>query len=170
MKRLTLCAILCALASAPFGWADVTMRSKVDYKLASFLPPPAAEMMKKQMSDQLENGVVIRIKGPRSITASGPLTLISDQDKGTLTLLDPKGKRYATTALKEYADQMKNAMPNLPPEAKQMMENLKIDVKTDKTGKTDVVKGVKCEEMLVTMIVEMAGPMAAMGGMKMEMH
>ena len=132
MKRLSLVTLVCALAAWP-ALADVTMRSKVDYKLGSFLPPAAADMMKKQMSDQLEAGVLVRIKGGRSVTSSGPLTLISDQQKGTITLVDPKGKRYATSALADYADQLKAAMPAMPPEAKQMIEGMKIDVKTDPT-------------------------------------
>jgi hypothetical protein len=169
MKRLSLVTLVCALAAWP-ALADVTMRSKVDYKLGSFLPPAAADMMKKQMSDQLEAGVLVRIKGGRSVTSSGPLTLISDQQKGTITLVDPKGKRYATSALADYADQLKAAMPAMPPEAKQMIEGMKIDVKTDKTGNTDVIKGVKAEELLVTMTIELPGPMAAMGSMKMDMR
>jgi hypothetical protein len=146
------------------------MRSKIDYKLGSYLPAAAAEGMTKAMGDTLANGVVLRIKGKRSITSSGPLLIISDQDKGTITLLDPKGKRYATATLAEYRDQLKAAMPAMPPEARQMLESLKINVKTDKTGKTGVVKGIQTEESLVTVTMEMAGPMAAAMGMKMEMH
>src|SRR5205807_206148 len=75
----------------------------------------------------------------------------------------------ATSALAEYADKMKAAMPAMPPEAQNMFQNLKVDVKTDKTGKTEVIKGIKTEEMIVTMAMEMPGPMPAMG-ITIEMH
>jgi hypothetical protein len=170
MKPATVCALVCGLLAAHAVRADVTMRSKIDYKLGSYLPPAAAEGMNKSMGEMLANGVLLRIKGKRSVTSSGPLLVITDQDKGTITLLDPKGKRYATCPIAEYGDQLKAAMPEMPPQAKQMLESLKIDVKTDKTGKTDVIKGLKTEEMLVTVTMSMDGPMAAMMGMKMEMH
>jgi hypothetical protein len=146
------------------------MRSKMDYRLGSFVPPAAAEAIKKQMADTLTNGVVLRVKGTRSITSSGQFLLIVDQEKDTVTMLDPKGKRYATVSMADYGDKLKAAMPMLPPEARQMLENVKIDVKTDKTGKTQMIKNIQAEEQLVTVMIEMPGPMAAMGGMKMEMH
>jgi len=146
------------------------MRSKMDYRLGSFVPAAAAEAMNKQMSDLLANGVLLRIKGKRSLMQSGPLITITDGEKGTITLLDPKGKRYATTSLSDYADKLKAAMPQVPEAAKQMLENMKFDVKTDKTGKTDVIKGIKAEEMLVTMSVEIAGATAPAMAMRMEMH
>src|SRR5262249_32710687 len=106
----------------------------------------------------------------RSSSTQGQLVVISDQEKGTVTLLDPKGKRFATASLSDYAEKLKASLPEMPPAAKQMLENMKIDVKTDKTGKTETIKGIKTEEMLVTMSIEMPGPMAAMGGMNMEVH
>ena len=121
-------------------------------------------------ASSLANGVVLRIKGKRSVSSSGALLVVTDQEKGTITLLDPKGKRYATCSIDEYGDKLKAAMPEIPPQAKQMLESLKVDVKTDKTGKTDTIKGIKAEEMLVTVNIGMEGPMAAAMAMKMEMH
>jgi hypothetical protein len=150
--------------------ADVTMHSKMDYRLGSYVPAAAAEAMNKQMAEMLANGVTLRIKGKRSLSSTGPLVTIADNEKGTITLIDPKGKRYATATLADYGDTLKAAMPQIPEEAKQMLENIKLDVKTEKTGKTDVIKGIKTEELLITLSVEMPGPMAAAGAMKMEMH
>jgi TonB family protein len=146
-------------------FADVTMHSKMDYRLGSFVPAQAAEMMNKQMSAMLGNGVTLRVKGKRSYMSSGPIITIVDGEKNTITLIDPKGKRYATTTISEYADKLKAAMPEIPEAAKQMLANMKFDVKTDKTGKTDTIKGIKAEEMLVTVDADM-GAMT----MKLEMH
>jgi TonB family protein len=168
MRPAALSLVSALLLSLP-ALADVTMRSKIDYHLGSFVPAAAAETVNKQMGESLANGVTLRIKGKRSLMAAGPTITIVDNEKGTLTLIDPKGKRYATTNLADYGEKVKAAMPQLPEAARQMLENLKFDVKTDKTGKTQTIKGIKTEEMVTTVTVEGAGPMAAMS-MKMEMH
>src|SRR6516162_8644159 len=129
----------CSLARALFTtlllshllFADVTMRSKIDYRLGSYLPAAAAEGMNKQMAEMLANGVVVRIKGRKSYSSSGPLMTITDKDKGTITLLDTKGMRYATIGIAEYGDKMKAAIPEVPEAAKQMLENLKLNVHAD---------------------------------------
>jgi TonB family protein len=145
------------------------MRSKIDYRLGSYLPAAAAEGMNKQMAEMLANGVVVRIKGRKSYSSSGPLMTITDKDKGTITLLDTKGMRYATIGIAEYGDKMKAAIPEVPEAAKQMLENLKLNVHADKTGKTETIKGIKVEETVVTISMDMPGAGAGMG-MKMEMH
>src|SRR5690242_4726145 len=114
MRLATVCALVCGLLAAQSARADVTVRSKIDYKLGSYLPAAAAEGMNKSMGDTLANGVLVRIKGKRSLTSSGPLLIITDQDKGTITLLDPKGKRFAATSLAEYGDKLKLGMPQMP--------------------------------------------------------
>jgi hypothetical protein len=169
MKPVITGTLVWTLLAAQPALADVTIRSKMDYKLGSFVPPVAADAMNKQMADMLSNGVTLRIKGKRSLTNSGGVLLITDQEKGTITVLDPKGKRYATAKLEEYADKMKGAIPAIPPEAQKMLENIKIDVKTDKTGKTGVIKDIKAEELLVMVNMEMPGPVPGMG-VNMEMH
>ena len=170
MRPRIFLSLVCGLLTSHLLLADVTMRSKMDYKLGSFVPAAAAEQMNKQMGDMLANGIVLRIKGTRSMTSSGPLTVVSDREKGTITLVDPKGKRYANATLSDYADKLKAAIPQIPDAAKQMFENMKFDVKTDKTGKTDVIKGIKAEEMLIHLSMDMPGPMAGAMAMKMEMH
>jgi hypothetical protein len=170
MKSSVVFSLVNTLLIASAAHADVTMRSKMDYRLGSFVPPAAAEMMKKQMEDTAASGVTTQVKGTHSLTSSGQFLILMDQDKGTVTMVDPKGKRYATVPLDGYAESLKGAMPTLPPEARQMLDNMKIDVKTDKTGQTATIKGIKAEEMLITITMDMPGPMAAMGSMKMEMH
>jgi TonB family protein len=163
-------SLVCALLLTRLLCADVTMRSKMDYRLASYLPATMADTTKKQMEDLMSNGTLLRIKGKRSYMSAGPLVTITDGEKGTITLIDPKGKRYAITTLSEYADKIKGAMPQLPEAARQMLANLQIDVKTDKTGKTETIKGFKTEENVITMSVDMPGPGGPGMSIKMEMH
>src|SRR6266550_4562152 len=106
MRLAILCSLVCSLLPAHLLLADVTMRSKMDYKLGSFVPAAAAEATSKQMGEALANGVVLRIKGKRSATTTGAVTIVTDQDKGAITLIDPKGKRYANTTLADFADKM----------------------------------------------------------------
>jgi TonB family protein len=170
MKSAILHSLVGALCLCHLAPADVTMRSKMDYRMGSFVPAAAAEAANKQMGDMLANGITLRIKGKRSSMSYGLLVTIVDSEKGTITLLDPKGKRYATTSVSDFADKVKAAMPQIPEAARQMLENIKLDVKTDKTGKTDTIKGIKCEELVTNVSMDMPGPMAAAMSMKMEMH
>ena len=170
MKLATTCALLCGLVLVSSARADVTLNSKMDFKLASFLPPQAAEAMNKQLGQTMGSTIVLRVKGQRSLTNMGPLNVITDRGKGTLTLVDNKGKRFATSTIAEYGDRMKAAIPQLPPEAQKMFEGITIEAKTDKTGNTAVIKGIKAEETVLLVTVTMPGPMAAMGGINVEMH
>src|SRR6516225_503782 len=104
MKSSAVFSLVNTLLIASAAHADVTMRSKMDYRLGSFVPPAAAEAMKKQMADAINSGIVLRVKGMRSMTSSGPFLLIVDQEKDTVTMLDPKGKRFATVTTADYAE------------------------------------------------------------------
>src|SRR5437588_373824 len=55
----TILPLVCAMAAAP-GFADVTVRSKMDYKLASYLPAPVADGMNKAMAETVASGTVIK--------------------------------------------------------------------------------------------------------------
>jgi hypothetical protein len=163
-------SLVCGLFLSQLAPADVTVRSTMDVRTASFLPPAAAEAMNKQLGEMTSNGIVVRVKGKRSATTSGPILQITDLEKGTITLVDPKGKRFATTTVAEYGDKLKGAMPELPEMARKMLEGMKVDVKTDRTGKTATVKGIKTEELLVLMSIDIPTPMGTPMAMKMEMH
>lgn len=164
------CAVLFGLFATHAAFADVTVRSKIDYKLGSYVPAAAAQAMRKQTAETVANGLVYRIKGKRSLASWGAMLLITDQEKGVITLLDPKEKRYASCALADYGDKLKAAMPALPAEAQQMLENFKIDANSAKTGNTEMIRGIKAEEMLINVAVDPAGAMAGMMSMKVEMH
>src|SRR6185369_6408664 len=49
-------------------------------------------------------------------------------------------------------------LPAMPPDAQRIFDNLKLDVKTSKTGQTESIQGIRAEESLLTISMEvMAG-------------
>ena len=72
-----------------------------------------------------------------------------------------------------YADQIlamqKERMPVLPQQVAEMFANIKFDAKTEKTGKTATVQGVR-EENLLTVSLEIPNPAGPPMQMRMEIH
>ena len=149
--------VLLLWTSAP---ADVTLRQTSTIKLPSFIPPE----FQAQMRDQIH----------------GPLAAIADYGRNDVALLDPQGKRYATVPLAEFGDRfaaalratvLRGAGPPLVPVPH-------FDVATKKTGKVALIQGIRAEESLTEITVQMPsmtqgppGPLdAAFSTLRVEMH
>jgi TonB family protein len=174
MKYRIHCALLIGLCAGQAAWADLTMKHRLHFKFGAFLPPAALDAMKQQLADQLPTETVIHIKGKKAYTSMGRVIMIADYGSGIITLLDPAGHRFATSPLAAYADQIaavqKQKMPVLPAQVQQMFENIKFDVKTDKTGKKARIQGIDTEENLLTVSMEIPNPSGVGMQMRMEMH
>src|SRR5664279_784751 len=151
---LGLCAVLPARA-------DVTLRYTITLKFGSFLPPQAVDTMKQQLSNRMPEGSTVQIKGDRVCTSMGQLLAIADYAKGVITILDPKTSRFATVPLAEYPAKIlaMQKMPVMTPDAQRMFDNMKIDVKTSKTGQTATLLGIRAEETLLTISLEVTAGM-----------
>jgi TonB family protein len=156
---------LCAVLPAP---ADVTLRYTITLKFGSFLPPQAVDAMKQQLSNRMPEGSTVQIKGDRVCVSMGQLLAIADYAKGVITILDPKTSRFATLPLAEYPARilaMQNT-PAMPPDAQRIFDNMKFDVKTSKTGQTATLLGIRTEEHLLTISMELPAGMT----MRTEIH
>jgi TonB family protein len=174
MKYRNLCLLMIGLCAGRTGLADLTMRHTITYKFGAFLPPAAVDAMKQQLGDQLPKETTVQIKDKKVWTSMGRMVMVADYAKGVITLMDPKTQQFATSPMATYADKIsavqKQYMPEMPPQARQMFDNLQLDVKTERTGKTAKIQGIDAEENLMTVSIEFPNPAGPAMQMRMEMH
>ena len=172
MGRRSILALSLALLIGPTGRADLTLRHKMEIKFASFLPQEAQAQARQQAGAALPNEMVVRIKGDKTYTNSGPLFAITDYGRNEITLVNPKTKQYAEVPLAEYPDRIAASQkpPAIPPEAQAMLQGLRFDVETKKTGQTGVVQGIQAEESVVTLSIQMPAAGGAASAMRLEMR
>jgi len=147
--------LLLVAAAVPALQADVTVRYKTEFKSASGLP--GGEQAFAAVAKAIPAESIIRVKGQKAFTTMGGFTAIMDLAKQQLTLLDPAGKRYATVAMKDYADRIKGVMPEIPAEVKAAMAAIKPVIDSKLTGRADTVQGVQVEERQITLAISMPG-------------
>ena len=174
MKYRKLGVLVLVLCAGRAARADLTMRHTIDFKFGSFLPPSAVEAIKTQMGDQMPKETLVLIKGKKTFTSLGRMAMIADYDRGVITLMDQKEHRFGTAPAGAYGDKIaeaqKQKMSVLPAQAQQMLDNMKLDVKTERTGKTAKIQGINSEETLLTVGIEIPNPSGLSMQMRMEMH
>ncbi len=156
------------LCSAGAGWADLTMRYTITFKLGSFLPPQALDAMKDQMGSRIPEGTTVQIKGDRVYTSMGRMISIVDYASGQITVIDPQTKRFATAPLADFPAKAVGAqkLPPMSPDAQRVFDNMKLDVKSSKTGRTETIQGIRTEETLVVLTMDVTAGMQ----MRTEIH
>jgi TonB family protein len=167
MRRSFVLAVF--FLAAPAGWADLTVRQQITVKMGPGLPANMLDMAKQRVGDAVPAETTLRVKRNRCASSGGAVATISDYDKGEVTLLNPKTKEFATVPLASYAARIANAMPQqqMPDGVQQMLQSLKLDVQTKKTGQTGSVGGIRAEEYLLVLSMAMPGLET---GVKMEIH
>src|SRR6266540_1779904 len=171
MKYRILCTAILGYCAGRAAWADLTMRYTLDFQLGSFLPASATETMKKQLSETPKESI-IQIKGQKVYTSMGRIVMIADYTKGVVILMDPKAKKFASTPMSSYGEKIAAAqhLPPIPPEVSRMFDNVKMDVKTERTGQVATIQGIRGEENLVTFTLEIPSPSGPpVPGMQMRM-
>jgi TonB family protein len=148
--------------------ADLTIHYKTSSETAAGLSASMTDMMKQQLAGTLPEETTIQIHGEQVASRMGKLICIVDYSKQQITLMHPATRRYVTTSTAEF---VKQAGSMVPPEARQAMELMTVDVKGEKSGKTALVHNVPAEEHVVTMTIESSAPGAPPGvQLRMEMH
>jgi hypothetical protein len=177
MKHRVALAALLALFAAHAARADVTIRRTMTVNLGSSFPAAMQDMLKQQLASSVPSGSVIRIKGTKSSSDIGPLVVLSDSASSQVTLLNPKTKQYATGSFSDYMDKLAASVQAtsanlgaMPAEAQQILQSMKLDVQTKKTGQVGTIQGILAEESVITMSLGMSVGGAAMPMMRMEMH
>jgi len=180
LTRTVICAAIVpalALSIAPGLRADVTLRYETELKPAAALQPMMEQLAKTM---QTTTSTSIRMKGNQGYTTSGNWVEIFDFAKGDVTLLDPAAKTFAALPLSQLVDKMAGAMPQMPPQATQALDqilaSMKSNVDSKLTGKTGEIQGVQAEEREVILTIDIplpAGMTKELGpnvNMKMVMH
>ncbi len=143
--RLRHALVLAALLAIPGLYADVTLRYKTEVKLNPEAVDTATETL-------------LQFKNGKGFTSQGALTSIYDSGKGEIALLDREGKRYATLPNAQFQQEITAAMPQMPKEARAVLDSMKTHAESKATGRTATIQGIEAEEREITMTME-AGPM-----------
>lgn len=162
-------AVALLLLVAPLLRADVTIRNTIEIKFGSAFPPAVADALKQQVGSIVPSEIFVRVKGDKSVSSFGALMGITDFTKGEITLLDPKSKQFATVPMADYPDKI---LPQAPESAaaSQVLQSMKFDVQTKKTGQSGMVQGIRAEEYLTVITMELPGLPGGGGGFHLEMH
>jgi hypothetical protein len=101
---------------------------------------------------------VIRIKGDKAYASMGKFSSITDFANNQVTYIDSENSRFATVPAKEFASKLANSMPQLPPQAAGLSNMLKADVQSRKTGRSEVIRGIRAEEYEVIVALTLTMP------------
>src|SRR5581483_3804134 len=166
------CVVVLAFATGPYARADLTLRHTSSFKFAPLLPPEAEKQARQQLSGTLPSETLVRIKGDQVYSSFGPLFTITDYRRNLITLLNPKTRQFATVPLAEGLEQIAAAqpIPALPPEAEHSLESLSIDVQTRKPRLTAEIRGIRAEENLLAVSINMPGAQGVASAMRLEMQ
>jgi hypothetical protein len=128
------------------------------------------DIIKRQIGNAMPSELTWRIKGDRCSTSGVAVGTITDNDSGEVTLLNSATKQFATVSFADYEADIARAVPEqqIPEVARQMLQSLKLNVQLKKTGQTRVIGGIRAEESLMTLSMDIPAPAA--GAMKIETH
>jgi TonB family protein len=173
MQSKVFLAIPLLLLAGRTGWADLTLHYTYQVKFGDSMPAAAVEMAKQQMGALLPPESVIQVKGDRSYSTLGSSGIVADYAKGEITIVNTKTKQFATIPIGEFASQLmpQNAQtPEAQQLMQQMLQNMKFDVQSHKTGQMAMVQGIRAEENLVTIGIQMPTPNGEAAGFAIRME
>lgn len=169
LMLLSLPLLLLGATLAPALRADATIQYKIEFKpgpmITSSLPQNAVT---QQASKPITS--IIQLQGEQeylttgTIAGMGQTPMLLNFVTKEVTFLDPAGKRYATGRLDDLVAQMNAATASssssastssLPPAAKMILQQLRLDFSSQKTGSTDAVLGVPVTQSVWTIVLEM---------------
>ena len=138
---------------APLTRADATLRYHTDIQTTPLIPVATIQQSLAGVQD-----IVVRIKGHKANSGMGKFTSIVDLTTQDMILVDAANKRFATTTADQYGQQVKSALPALPPEASAILNSMKSHFESRSTGRTEVIQGIQAEEQEFVLSVDMALP------------
>jgi hypothetical protein len=133
---------LFSLAFACLLRGDVTVRYDTKAKGAAILPPAAKEQFEKAAAA----AITMHVKGNKGYTRTGSVISIYDLGSQTATIIDDDSKSFASASLAEYQKAVVALTPKLSPETLAMLENMETNLTTRKTGRAEVIGGIRAEE------------------------
>jgi hypothetical protein len=160
MTLARLSGLLPAILLAGAAYADVTVRWSTRFDFTEGLPAAFTQAAQAQAS--MKPGVVVwRASGDRSSVEQGPLHVITDTAKSTVTIIHADSKSVATGPLSAYPPKI-DPLAKLPPEARerarQALEGVKFNVETSKPGGVETIRGIRAEPYQVRLTMTMPSP------------
>lgn len=167
MVRRSLLASGLLLLFGSIASADVTLRQKSTIKLPSFIPPEFQAQMREQLQAGMPGETVLRIRGDKAYASYGSLAAIADYGRNEVTLLDPKGKRYASVPLAEFGDRLAAALKAtvMRGAGQPLGPTPRFDIAAKKTGQVAPIQGIQAEESLTEITMQMPLPTQAPVGL-----
>jgi hypothetical protein len=139
-------AIALTLFAPPALRADVTLRYKMEVKVNPDLPDQFAEQMKKGLADAMSSGPTLQFSNGKGVSTFFAYSTINDFTRQMVTVLDLKGKRYATLSSGQLADEMDRARPQQAAEAQAALAGMKGHFQSKPVTRTETIQGVEAEE------------------------
>jgi len=167
MRRRIVQLATFAIVLAQAARADLTIRYKVGYKISDALPPAMADSLKQQMGSAVPSQSSTRIKGDKRVDVHGEVTSLVDFATRQITLLHAPTKRYSTIAASDFSSQIRKLMPA---EAAAALRDIKVDVQTQKLGKSTIINGISGEEILIGVSIELPNPAGPSMQIRLEIH
>jgi len=169
MKRLSVLFLFAVFSVPGVAFADATFRQVMEIKMNMQLPTGGPQGA-FPFSGPTE--VVARVRGTRSYGSFGQVASIGDSSTDKIILLDHANKRYATTSMSDYLDQMaKIASPGgqIPQQALDLLKNIEVKVDAHETGRSEQIFGIDAgeTEILFTMTIPIPIPGGNGNGMEM---
>jgi hypothetical protein len=155
-------SILCLLLlAAPILRADATIRYQLEFKLGPLIPPSTIAKASGGVTSIPPITTTLQIKGDKELSSAAKQSVIIDLKTQQVTMIDPADKQYATFLFSDLFNQMTAQMPatakpaNIPPQVRMLMQSMKADLTSEKTGRKDVILGIPVEESIWTVSLEM---------------
>ena len=159
LRRLSAVAASLLLFTPALASADVTVRFKNDVKASALAG--ADQQGATPFKSAIPAVTSLRIKGGKAYTDAGPFGVLVNLTTQEVTLIDAAHKQFATTYLKDYMEELSASMPSggaMPAAVQQILDSMKTNYSSRKTGRTDMVLGVLVEENEITLSLEMPLP------------
>ncbi|HEY1758302.1 MAG TPA: energy transducer TonB [Bryobacteraceae bacterium] len=140
-------------------------------KLSAAFPAGSSKAFKKQIAGMFPSGIVIRVKGDQCANSFGRLSTIVDNGKGEVTVFNSATKRFATIPLAAYSASVlsQRQLPAVAQRAAEaQLQSMK--AKTERTGETALIQGIRAEENLTTLSMQTPNPTGPPNEVRLEMH
>jgi hypothetical protein len=158
MRRRFVLAMFFLAAQA--GWADLTVRFQTMVTFGPGVPSSLVDVAKRQMGAMMPSELIQRVKGNRCSTSGVAVGTITGNGRGEVTLLNAATKQFTTLSFADYSADIAKPMPEqpIPEAARQMLQSLKFDVHLKKNGPDQSNWGIRAEESLIKLSMDMPAP------------
>lgn len=171
MLRSNLARALALLASQA-AWADLTIRYEYESKIGPAVPA-AAGMAGVPGAVYVPDALTVRIKGDKCAASVGPLYLIADVAKDEITALHAASKQFATVPQGVYIDSTlahRRASSVAPQLNDPILQTLKVEAASRKTGDVTTIQGIRIEDNLEVLSMELPNSTGAPISLRLEVH